>query len=312
MTVEEARRSTELYAEMMSPRHNLSSVVDTVVPGPAGAIPIRVYRPGSTASGVLVYFHGGGWTLGDLDTSDPNCRGLAAIANCVVVSVDYRLAPEHRFPAAVEDGWAAIAWAARNAYVLGSSTSRVAVGGESSGGNIAAAVALRARIDRQVDLALQLLIYPPLDFSFETRSYEECSEGFVLTRKAMEWYWAQYLRTPADGRNSYASPLQAEHLEALAPALIFTAEYDPLRDEAEEYGARLAQSGVRAEIVRCVGQIHGFFAFGSVTRDAHGATLERAAERLRAEFAAPTTRLQTNGFQESKHHPLHTPTGVVP
>jgi acetyl esterase len=289
MTVEQARQSAELYTEMMAPRYNVASVVDTVVSGPARAIPIRIYRPTNDALGVLVYFHGGGWTLGDLDTSDPNCRGLASVANCVVVSVDYRLAPEHRFPAAFEDGWAATVWAAENASALGSRTSRVAVGGESSGGNVAAAVALRARIDHNVDLALQLLIYPPLDFSFETKSYEECCEGFILTRKAMEWYWAQYLGDPAHGRNAYASPLRAEQLEGLAPALIFTAEYDPLRDEAEEYGARLVESGVSVEMVRCAGQIHGFFAFGRVTRDAHSATLERAAERLRCEFATPTS-----------------------
>lgn len=284
MTVEEARQASRLYTEMLVPVCHVDAVSDEEIPGPAGAIPIRIYQPSEQPAGTLIYFHGGGWTLGDLDSSDRNCRALAREADCTIVSVGYRLAPEHKFPAAVEDAWVATKWVVENTIAHGASSDSVAVGGESSGANLAAAVALRARAEG-IKLDLQLLIYPPMTFAFDTQSYSDYEEGFVLTKKAMAWYWDQYLADPRDGTDPLASPLQADTLENLAPALIITAEYDPLRDEAEEYGARLTRSGVRSEVVRTAGQIHGFFAFGGITSTAHRATLQKAATKLRVEFA---------------------------
>lgn len=237
----------------------IAHVADRSIPGPGGPLPIRIYRPAAAAPlPTLVYFHGGGWVLGSIETHDGICRALANAGACQVVSVEYRLAPEHRFPAAVEDAYAASAWVAANAAELGAAPDRIAVGGDSAGGNLAAAVCLMARDRGGPRLAFQLLLYPVTSFAFDTPSYLENAEGYMLTRADMRWFWQHYLPDEAAGRSPYASPLQAENLRGLPPALVVTAEFDPLRDEGEAYAARLQAAGVPATLRRYEGLIHGF------------------------------------------------------
>src|SRR5213078_1916119 len=202
---------------------------------------------------------------------------------CLVVSVDYRLAPEHRFPAAPEDCYAATRWLAEHAGSLGGDKGRIAVGGDSAGGNLAAVVALMARDRGGPKLAFQLLVYPATDTDFETRSYRENSEGYFLTRADMVWFWNHYAPRDEDRRNPYAAPLRAASLRGLPPALVITAEFDPLRDEGEAYGARLRDAGNQVLVKRYPGMIHGFFGMGTLLTQARTATKE-AAGALRAAF----------------------------
>jgi acetyl esterase len=224
----------------------------------ADGVPVRLYRPVETAepSMALVYFHGGGWVAGSIETHDGPCRALAKSAGIVVVSVDYRLAPEHPFPAGLEDAWTATQWVSRNAEELKLDPDRVGVGGDSAGGNLATVVARRAR-DHAVPLALQLLLYPITNNAIDTPSYSFFSEGYGLTRNAMQWYWEQYLNG-ADGTDPVASPAQEKDLRRLPRAIVVTAEADVLRDEAETYAQRLFLSTVETEGYRYDGMIHGF------------------------------------------------------
>jgi len=284
--VEEARRVTDAGAPaLFGPLDPVGSVVDQAVPGPAGPVRVRVYEPAGAERPypALVYLHGGGWVVGSLDSHDGVCRALAARTPCVVVAVDYRLGPEHRFPAAVEDAWAATAWVAEHAASIGADTARVAVGGDSAGGNLAAAVALRAR-DHGLPLALQVLVYPAMDYDFDRPSYVAYADGYGLTREAMRWYWDLYLGPDGDGFDPEASPLRATDVVGVAPALVITAEYDPLRDEGEEYAARLAEAGVSVTLSRYDGIIHGFFRMPGTISRAHHA-LDESAAALSAAFA---------------------------
>ena len=238
---------------------------DRCVPGPTDGveIPVRVYWPEGSADSsagypAIVYYHGGGWVMGTLDVYDSLCHQLVRAGNCVVISVDYRLAPEHPFPAAAEDSHAATVWVAENAQELGVDPQRLVVAGDSAGGNLAAVVALMARDRASVAIAHQVLIYPITDSSTETQSYQDNAEGYFLTRESMLWFWEQYTPNSTDRTNPYVSPLRAESLAGLPPAYVLTAEYDPLRDEGEVYAERLAQSGVPVELQRFDGLIHGF------------------------------------------------------
>jgi acetyl esterase len=230
-------------------------------PGPEGEIPIRITFPAGeekTSNPALVYFHGGGWVVGSIATHDLMCRELANAARVAVVSVGYRLAPEHRYPAALQDAYAAIAWVAANAASIGIDPARIAVGGDSAGGNLAAAVALQARDQGGPRLAYQLLIYPITNDDLDTLSYLEFAQGYMLTREAMAWYWDQYVPEPAARRDPGVAPLRAADLSGLPPALVVTAEYDVLRDEGEAYARRLEGAGVPTRLVRYEGLIHGF------------------------------------------------------
>lgn len=254
----EARANSKLRPRAMGPE--VAKVEDRSIAGPGPDIPVRIYTPvGAGPFPILAWFHGGGWVIGDLDSADGTARQLTVGANCVTVSVDYRLAPETKFPGAADDCYAATVWAAQHAAELNGDASRLAVGGDSAGGNLAAAVALMAR-DRQTPaLAFQLLIYPVTDRNFATASYTDNAEGYLLSRASMEWYWNHYLSAPSDASNPYAAPLQAADLSGLPPALVVTAEYDPLCDEGEAYGARLKAAGVPTVCTRYDGMIHGFF-----------------------------------------------------
>ncbi|MBN9389783.1 MAG: alpha/beta hydrolase [Chloroflexi bacterium] len=237
----------------------IAKVEDLVVPGPTGQVPVRVYTPaGSGPFPALLYSHGGGWVNCDLDTHEVICRSLANGAGCIVVSVDYRQSPEYKFPSGLEDCYAVLTWLAASAAELNVDPARLAVGGDSSGGNFAAALALMARDRGGPDLALQLLIYPITDLRLETPSMARNGTGYALTEEDMEWYREQYIRDEADIENPLVSPGLAADLTGLPSAFILTAEFDPLVDEAEIYGERLAEAGVPVKVSCYDGQIHGF------------------------------------------------------
>jgi acetyl esterase len=253
--------SRSMYREMQPdlPEIVVHSVEDRVIDGPAGPIPVRIYRPSAAPAPVHVHFHGGGWVIGDLDTHDRDCREICVGADCIVVAVDYRLAPEHIFPAAPEDCYAAFCWATANVHSLGALPGPMSVGGDSAGGNLAAAVALMARDRNGPAIAMQLLIYPVTDATMESASYRDNADGYLLSRTMMSWFWDHYCPDLALRADPLASPITAEDLSGLPPALVMTAEFDPLRDEGEAYAERLIAAGVEVEVRRFDGLVHGFF-----------------------------------------------------
>ncbi|MGQ0833270.1 MAG: alpha/beta hydrolase [Microthrixaceae bacterium] len=277
-----------MYKALAAMEHceEVARVDDRSIPGADGDIPLRVYTPHGAigeAHGVLVWFHGGGWVIGDLDTADSTCRALANRAGCVVVSVDYRLAPEHRAPAALDDCLRALAWTVENFELLGVDASKVAVGGDSAGGNLAALVCQRVRDEFGPDIDFQLLVYPATDLTLSHPSIDENAEGYFLTKEVMVWFLECYLGD-ADPKDPSVSPLHAGDLSGLPPALVITAEFDPLRDEGEAYAVGLSEAGVPVELVRYDGQIHGFVGMATMLEDGRHA-LDRASAALRAALA---------------------------
>ena len=267
------------------PGPEVAKVEDRRVPGPAGDIPVRIYTPaGPGPFPILVWFHGGGWVVGSLDSVDATARRMCVGAGCVVVSVDYRLAPEAKFPAAADDCYAATAWAAANASSLNADGSRVAVAGDSAGGNLSAVVSLMARDQGGPSLVYQLMVYPVIERNFGTGSYASNHDGYGLSHDAMVWYWDHYLGSDADAENPYAAPMKAADLSGLPPALVITAEYDPLRDEGEAYAARLKEAGVPTICTRYDGQIHLFFALPNLI-DGGSKAVAQACDALKAVFA---------------------------
>ncbi len=266
------------------PPYEVRRVQDMRVAGAEGELAARLYVPEDDSAGLLVYFHGGGFVLCDLDTHDNACRFLAARAGVRLLSVDYRLAPEHRFPAAIDDALAAFRFAVEHAGELGCDPARVAVGGDSAGGNLAAGVARLATKDGGPAPVFQLLFYPWLDLSIKRASYRLFGEGFFLTEAELDWYRAHYAPSDDDARDPRCSPLAADDWAGAAPAYIATAGFDPLRDEGEELALRLREAGVRAALRRHRGLIHGFInavGMGHVSRDA----LLEAAGALRTGLA---------------------------
>ena len=260
VTPAEMRAGYDMLAALGRPAAEPPSTEDTSIPGPAGDIPVRIYRP--QAGGVhpvVVFLHGGGFTIGSIASHDPLCQQIAAGVPAVVVSVDYRLAPEHKFPAAVEDCWAAVQWVADHAAELGGDPARVAAAGDSAGGNLAAVCAIRARDAGGPALAFQLLIYPTTDATGSFPSIQENGKGYFLTEETMRWFQDNYLSPDDDRRHPDASPYFVEDLNGLAPAFVVTAEYDPLRDEGEAYAQRLVEAGVPTKVKRYDGMIHAFF-----------------------------------------------------
>jgi len=242
------------------------------VPGPDGEISVRLYYPHAQPPfPVCVYFHGGGWVIGNLDTHNAFCHALSHTSRCLVVAVDYRLAPEARYPAAIDDAYAATSWVAENEKTIGADSSLIAVCGDSAGGNLATVVTMMARDRGGPQIALQVLIYPITDHNFETPSYHRYAKGHMLTRDLMRWFWNHYLGKE-DILDPYVSPLRAENLSNLPDALILTAQYDPLCDEGEAYAQRLLKAGVKVKLIRYDGMIHGFIRMVS--------RLDRAREAL--------------------------------
>jgi acetyl esterase len=287
LSVDEARR---LYRERRAFTQPASPPVGEVreleAEGPHGAIPLRLIRPSGVAKEallpVLVYFHGGGWVIGDLDTHDTLCRELANGAGCAVVSVDYRLGPEHRFPAATDDCIAATYWVARHAAELGVDAARLAVGGDSAGGNLAAVVSLAARDAGDLAVAFQLLIYPATDMRAGAPSHTANGQGYLLTRDTIDYFRGHYIPDRAQDADWRASPLLHEDLRRLPPAFVLTAGYDPLRDEGLQYAAALTAAGGRASEVCFERQLHGFILMGRVIDEANTAVALCAAELRRA------------------------------
>jgi acetyl esterase len=260
VSLQERRDGYRALSVIAGPGPELDHVEDRSIDGPAGPIPIRVYR-NEGAVGVFVFFHGGGFTIGDLDSHDEPCRRIAADAHCTVVSVDYRLAPEAPFPAAVDDAWAAVQWAdVHRADLGGGVDAKIVVGGDSAGGNLAAVVALMAR-DAGLDLAAQCLVYPGTRVDDASPSMTENGVGYILDRETMDWFRAQYAAEPKDWR---ASPLYADSHVGVAPALVITAQYDPLRDQGADYARVLETAGVPVTYTNYDGMTHVFFQLGPI------------------------------------------------
>jgi acetyl esterase len=275
-----------MFAGFIGAPAPLAKSEDRAIAGPGGDIAVRIYTPeGKGPFPVLMFFHGGGWVLGDLETHDGLCRGLSREARCITVSVDYRLAPENKFPAAAEDCYAATQWVAANGKEFNANPAHLALGGDSAGGNLAAAVSLMARDRGQLHLCYQLLMYPAFDPSISSRSQTEFAQGYLLTRADMQWFWSQYLRDERDRVNPYASPMMAKDLTGLPAAMVITAQYDPLRDEGEAYATRLEEAGVKVLSMRYEGVTHGFISMASLV-DKGRQALESAAAHLRAAFKA--------------------------
>ncbi len=287
MTPDEARATWKgEMAAVAGPRLPVKSVSEHAAPGPAGPIPLRLYEPLGAGAGplpILVYYHGGGWIRGDLDTHDDVCRYLCHHAGCLVASVDYRLAPEHRFPAALDDCDAATRWVAENAVSLGADPRRLAIGGDSAGGNIACGVTLRARARGGPAIRFQLLIYPATDLAGESESRRLYSSGYLLN--SMPFYVASYLGPEGDATDPLASPLLAPDLAGLPPAFVLTAGFDPLRDEGKAYATRLEAAGVPTEYRCHEGMIHGFVSITGLIASAE-AGLADAALALRCALSS--------------------------
>ena len=284
--VEARRLYKETRAALSPPVPEVEAVRDLAAGGPAGSIPLRLYRGLGTQAGaplpLLLYFHGGGWTIGDLDTHDIVCRTLANKARCAVIAVDYRMGPEHKFPAAVEDCIAATLWVAERGAALGVDAARIAVGGDSAGGNLAAVVAISLRDAGGPPLVFQALVYPATDQRMDSASHAKFGEGYLLTRSNMLWYRDNYL-SPADYEDWRASPIRAADLARLPPAHIITAGYDPLVDEGRAYSDRLVAAGVPVLYECFEGMAHGFLTMGGVVAAANHA-LYRLGQSLAQAF----------------------------
>lgn len=257
----------------------VAKVVNRDMQGPGGSLALRIYTPkGEGPFPLMVYFHGSGFVVCSLDTHDGICRNLCAGSGCVVVSVDYRLAPEHKFPAAIEDAMAATHWVAANGSAIGGDPGRIILAGDSAGGNLAAVTALRVRDEGGPRLLGQLLLYPVTDYyDSGAPSLDENAEGYGLTKQGMIWFWNHYLSSPSEGANPWVSPMRAKDLSRLPPALIYTAQYDPLRDEAESYARRLQEAGGKVTMKRWDGMNHGFFNWPGLVAKADAAMDEACA-----------------------------------
>ncbi len=291
MPVDQARaqfmRSRALY---LAPAQTVASVEDRTLPGPAGDLPIRVYRPAGSAPATplpaLVFFHGGGWVFGDLESHDSLCRELCNLGDCAVDAVAYRVAPESKFPAAVEDAVAAIRYIAASAQTLQIDGSRLAAGGDSAGGTLAAAAALTFRDQGGPRLRLQALIYPVTDMTLDSPAYARIATGYTLPRERMLFFREAYLRGPEDIADWRASPLKARDLSNLPPALVLTAAQDPLVDEGKAYADRLAAAGVPVTYSCYEGMVHGFLTMAGAVEAGHAGIAEVAVALKRA-FSGP-------------------------
>lgn len=286
MAVPDARATySSVVADCGIAAEPVADITDRTLTAPHGNIPVRVYTPeGSGPFPILVYFHGGGWVIGDLDAVHGPCTLLANRAHAVVVSVDYRLAPEHAFPAAVDDCYTATRWVSDNAPLINGDPERIAVGGDSAGGTLAAVMALMARDRGSPEIIFQLLIYPATDTKLETKSYRENGSDYFLTTELMQWFYAYYLTRDEDKVDWRVAPLRVPDTSGLPPAFVITAEYDPLRDEGEAYAARLVESGNSVTTKRYLGQIHAFTANLAGVIDQGRQSLEEAGAQLRRSF----------------------------
>jgi acetyl esterase/lipase len=281
LTPDQAREQYLMRVRKLEVKQSIFRTQDRRIPGPDSEIPIRVYWPREAKSGelfpVLLWLHGGGFVIGNLDTHDSVCRMLAVQGDCMVVSVDYRLAPEFKFPAAVDDSHAVLRWLALHGSEIGVDAKRIAVGGDSAGGNLAAVLAILARDEGYPPIALQLLIYPCTAPEPETASHHKFAEGYVLSRNSIVWFYKHYLRNQRDSNDFRFAPLQTDDLSKLPPALVLVAGYDPLRDEGIEYAKRLIEAGNRVTLANYEGVTHGFYLMGGAVDAARRAVAQSAA-----------------------------------
>lgn len=281
MPVAQARTTMESLRMMMGIPEDVSVVEDRTIPGPAGELPVRIFTPeGTGPMGALVFFHGGGFVTGSIDLVDPICRALANRSGCVVVAPGYRLAPEHPYPAAPDDAYAAVSWLSDNAAEFGVDPTRIAVGGDSAGANLAAVTCLRARARGGPAIAFQLLVYPVTDCTGDYPSHRENGEGYLLTTSLLEWFLDHYMAGSGREAEPDLAVMNAPDLSGLPPAFILTAEFDPLRDEGEAYAARLEEAGVAVDARRYDGQIHIFFWLPAVI-DRGRQAIDDAADAVR-------------------------------
>jgi acetyl esterase len=279
LTPEDARSQFERVRTLGGTPEPVAKAEDRTIPGPAGDLKTRTYTPsGEPPFPVMVFFHGGGWVIGDLETYDNVCRSLCNSSGSLIVAIDYRLAPEHKFPAAVDDAYAATQWVVDHAVDLGGDPGRLGVGGDSAGGNLSAVVALLARDRGGPALAYQLLLYPVTDGAMNTPSIHENAEGYLLSRMDMVWFYDHYLDEAGDKLNPLVSPLLADDHSRLPPAIIVTAQFDPLRDEGEAYGEKLRRAGVAVKVRRYDGMIHGFLSMSGVVHRGREALQDVGAE----------------------------------
>lgn len=282
LPVPEARAVALALMDFGGPEEPVADVQNRTIPGPAGPLAVRIYRPVREESlPALIYFHGGGFVICNLDTHDRECRSLANASGCAVISVDYRLAPEHKFPAAVDDSYAATQYIAGHAAEFGIDPNRIAVGGDSAGGTLATVVAILSRDRGGPRLKFQLLIYPLVDVEDKSPSMQQYEKDHFLTRESMDWFMGHYLR-PEDRKNPHASPLNASSLRDLPAAMIITAECDPLRDQGEAYARKLQAAGVPVELKRYEGMIHPFVNLAGVIDTAKVAIADAGAAVRRA------------------------------
>jgi acetyl esterase len=283
LSPQQAREQTLAMRATKGDPEPVGKVEDRIIKDSTGDIPIRIYTPnGRGPFPILVYFHGGGWVVGSVETVDASCRAFTNLANCVTVSVEYRLAPEHKFPEPLDDCYTATRWTALNAASFHGDPARIAVGGESAGANLAAAVALMAQERGAPSLTHQLLLYPVTNHAFDLPSHKANATGYFLTTEMMQWFWNHYLRNEADGENPLASPLRAKRLQGLVPATIYTAEFDPLRDEGAAYATKLREAGIAVEYTCYEGLIHGFMGMAKVVDPAKKALADAGAALRKA------------------------------
>ncbi|MEG0383201.1 MAG: alpha/beta hydrolase [Solibacillus sp.] len=284
MTPEENRANGAALQKLAGPVEPVAKVEEHSVAVKDGEIKVRIYTPeGEGNFPIFIYLHGGGWVLGDLDTVDAPCRSIANQAECIVVSVDYRRAPEYKFPVPLEDCYEAALWVANHASEWKGDATRISIGGDSAGGNLATCVALKARDEQGPTFVSQILIYPVTDVSFSTNSYKENGEGYFLTQDSMEWFARHYINTEEDKLNPYVAPLLMKNLSNLPPALVITAGYDPLHDEGVAYANRLQEAGIQVDYTCYEGMIHGFFWMAGIM-DKGKQAIEQVSCYLRTSF----------------------------
>lgn len=284
LSPQEARKLVATFRQI-TPKFVIDGVKisDRLLPSPHPTIPLRIYTPESLQKSlpIFLFFHGGGWVFGALEDFDRLCSFISKNAECLVISVGYRLAPEYKFPTAIEDAYAAILWASQQGEELGGDPSKIAVGGDSAGGNLAAVMTLMARERKRPDIKYQLLIYPVINYAFDTPSYDEFANGYGLIREEMKWFWSHYLSHSEEGKNPYASPLQAETFKNLPPARVVIAEYDVLRSEAEAYCDRLEKYNIKVVRQFCCGLIHGFLSIPNLWELSEAVLVEISADLQR-------------------------------
>lgn len=260
LSVAENRQRATAFQQFAGEKISLAAVENRQISVADGSIGIRIYRASQQEQQpIFIYIHGGGWVLGDLETADAPCRQIAALAKCIVVSIDYRLAPEYPFPTPIRDCYAAIRWIKDNAKTFGGDEKRLIIGGDSAGGNLTAVITQLARERKDVSFLAQVLLYPVTDTALNTASYEENAEGYFLTKSNMEWFIQQYVPENINKKDPLIAPLNAEDFTSLPPALVVLAQYDPLRDEGMHYAEKLKQANVPVKVSCYEGMIHGFF-----------------------------------------------------